>query len=971
MKKSMLFLLAAACGLTLSLPVQAQSTKPIPGFADYGKWETMSLTGSVTGANSGGGRGGGRFGGGGGGLSADGKWLGVNISRTNTERELRLINLATKKVEAEPYGAGLTYSADSKWAAWSIGHSAVQTDRMRQQNQPVQNKLAIYNLATGDKKVIDGVQSFTFSPDSRFIEMRRYAPPPPAGANGGGNAGGGRGGRGGGPASGAPTGVTVIVRNLASGTDMTFGNVGESTWQDSGATLAMTISAAEKAGNGVQLYNAGTGTLRVLDSHPTTYSGLTWRDGAADLAVLRAKTDDKKDGDNFVVMAWTGLGTGSEKAQTYDPMADPKFPAGRRLVSFRSPSWSEDGKSIELGFADWDDKPADAAPQRGRGAGGNGDANPNPDPGPADVVVWHWKDTTVMSRQQIAAPGDRRRNLLGIWHLDTASFTPIGQSFDESIQVLDGGAKAVAYEWQDYAMARSIGRGFEDVSLVDLRTGQRTPLKTQLNGSVQPSPGGKYVLFSDAGDYWTINTATKEIVNITKPLASTFRNTTSDSTSPSIPMFGTGGWAKDDAAVLVYDEFDIWQVAPDGSGGKKLTDGRAEAVRHRIASVTTSSDGLDLSQPQFVSLFGDRSKKSGYGRLKPGGGVDRLIFADRAVAQLAKAKDADVYVHVEQNYDDSPDAFISDASLTNGTQVTHTNAFQSDYAWGRSETIDFKTDKIHNNGESLQATLYYPAGYDPSKKYPMIVYIYETLSDNVHQYVAPTDRNYYNTSVWTTQGYFVLQPDITFRPKEPGLSVVECVVPAVKAAIAKASINPKGVGVIGHSWGGFDTAYLATHTQGVFAAAVAGAAITNLVSNYGDGHWSSGIAETDHIETGQQRMAVPIYDDLQAYIRNSAVYNIKNMTVPLMLEVGNDDGTVFWHQGVEMYNIARRAGKNVVMIEYDGEDHGLGQYKNQKDYQQRILQWFGHYLKGEPGPAWITEGQSYLGRQKEKAGGGR
>ena len=168
-----------------------------------------------------------------------------------------------------------------------------------------------------------------------------------------------------------------------------------------------------------------------------------------------------------------------------------------------------------------------------------------------------------------------------------------------------------------------------------------------------------------------------------------------------------------------------------------------------------------------------------------------------------------------------------------------------------------------------------------------------------------------------------MRASAAFRPGEPGLSVVECVTPAVKRVVDLGLADAKRVGVIGHSWGGFDTAFLATNTTGVFAGAVAGAAITNLVSNFGNHHWSSGIAETDHIETGQQRMAVPLYDDLQAYIRNSAVYNVHKMTVPLMLMTGDNDGTVHWHQAVEMYNIARRARKNVVMLAYAGEDHGL------------------------------------------------
>jgi dipeptidyl aminopeptidase/acylaminoacyl peptidase len=136
------------------------------------------------------------------------------------------------------------------------------------------------------------------------------------------------------------------------------------------------------------------------------------------------------------------------------------------------------------------------------------------------------------------------------------------------------------------------------------------------------------------------------------------------------------------------------------------------------------------------------------------------------------------------------------------------------------------------------------------------------------------------------------------------------------------------------------------------------------VSNYGNHHWTSGIAETDHIETGQQRMEVPLWEDLPAYIRNSAVFNVHKMTTPLLIEVGDIDGTVFYHQGVELYNIARRAGKNVVLLLYAGEDHGLRKKQNQIDYTRRIIAWFGHYLKAETGPAWITEGETYLQRQQ-------
>jgi dipeptidyl aminopeptidase/acylaminoacyl peptidase len=413
--------------------------------------------------------------------------------------------------------------------------------------------------------------------------------------------------------------------------------------------------------------------------------------------------------------------------------------------------------------------------------------------------------------------------------------------------------------------------------------------------------------------------------------------------------------------VLLYDKYDVWQVASDGSKAERWTNGAAEQVRHRLARLDPDEEWIDQGRPVYLSVFGEWTKKSGFARREPGGSVTRLVWLDRGVGPLAKAKNADVYGYVAQDYDDSPDLFVGGADLKDAKQVTKTNAFQGDYAWGRSELLEYKTA----SGRRLQASLHYPAGYEPGRKYPMIVYNYELLSQNVHRYVAPSDREYYNISVFTSQGYFVLQPDIVFTPRKPGPSVIECVTAGVNKVIQLGMVDPKRIGVVGHSMGGYNTSILATRTNGIFAAAVAGAAMTDLVSYYGDHHWSSGIAETDHIETGQERMVVPLYEDLQAYIDSSAVFNAHNMTVPLLLEVGDSDGTVAWHQGIELYNIARRARKQVVMLAYMGEDHGLRQKKNQADYQRRILAWFGHYLKGEPAERWITEGQSFLEREAE------
>jgi dipeptidyl aminopeptidase/acylaminoacyl peptidase len=749
----------------------------------------------------------------------------------------------------------------------------------------------------------------------------------------------------------------------------------------------MIISAEGKTGNGVQVFDPATTSLRVLDSTPSIYADLAWRKDAADLAVFRAKTDERKDGPTQVLMSWTELGAKAERQRTYDSTADLAFPAGMRTVSFRRLSWSADGKMIFLGMAKWDDKPAPpvktekgadtAADKDAAGRTARSGASAAVDE-PSTVEIWHARDVFVMPWQKTNAAADRRRNMLAAWDLDRGKLVPLGKDLtNEQVTPIQRTNFAFLAEWSKYAFDRTIGRPAADLYLVDITAGARTKLKDNINDRyVQASPGGKYLLFLQNDHYWTIDLATRAITNITKSAPVSFINKESDETIEQKPPFGTAGWTTDDAAVLFYDKYDLWKVAADGSKAQRLTSGAAEQVRHRLVRLdaagggrrggggfgpSTTDQGIDLGKPQYLSLYGEWTKKSGYALLEPGGKVTRLIWLDKGVGSLAKAKDAEVFGYILQDYDVSPNIFVCGPDLKEAKPATKTNPFQSDHVWGRSELVEYRTDR----GRRLEGALLYPAGYVPGKKYPMIVYSYELLSQSVHNYVAPSDRGYYNLSVFTSQGYLVLEPDIVFRPRQPGWSVVECITAGVRKVVQMGIVDPKRIGIVGHSMGGFNTAFIATNTHGIFAAAVAGAPIIDMVSYYGDHHWSSGIAETDHIETGQERMEVPLYEALKDYIDNSPYFNTHNMTVPLLLEVGDQDGTVAWHQSIELYNVARRANKNVVMLAYMGEDHGLRQAKNQTDYQRRILAWFGHYLKGEPAEPWIVNGQSFLDREAE------
>jgi len=925
------------------LSLDGQNKKP-PAPADYGQWEAIA----------GGGRGGTGIG-----LSPDGKWVAYGITRSNGNNELRLTRVDGDPAKPVAFGERPAFSADGKWAAYSVGYSETQQEKLRKDKKPVQSKLGLTNLATGEQSAVEGIESFAFSPAGTWLAMRRYAPEkaPGPGANAGGDAAA--------PATDeeSPVGSTVIVRNLATGRDIALGNASEYVWQDvrsKGHLLALAISTPDKTGNGVQLFDSLTGTLRVLDSSASVYGGLAWRKDSDDLAALRSKTDEKRDGPTQIPMAWCHLGEPSESVHQFDPAAATGVPAGMRIVSYRKPSWTTDGTDVFVGIARWDEKIPKAKDSK------------EPAEEQASVDIWHWRDTDVQPKQKKSAEQDKRRNMLAVWHVEQNGFVQLGHELTGQVTPLKNQKLAYSTEWKAYAMDRSIGRPAADLYLLDLATGSPTRIKEKLMDDryLQASPGGRYLLYLQDDNYWTVNTATHATVNITKNAKTSFVDKESDETVKQLPPFGVAGWTKDDRDVILYDKFDLWRISPEGTGAVRLTDGAADQVRHRYLKLDADDEFIDTEKPLYVSLFGIWSKKSGFGRVSLKDGqpkTESLMWDDKSIERLTKAKDADVYGYVSETFEESPNIYVGGAALAGAKKVSATNPFQSNYAWSHSELIDYKSPK----GQRLQGALYYPADYEPGRKYPMIVYLYEKLSDGLHHYSPLSERSYYNPSAITSHGYFLLMPDIVFRPREPGLSVAECVTAAVKQVLSKGAVNEKKVGVVGHSWGGFDTTFLATHTT-LFAAAVAGAPITDLVSNYGNHHWSSGIAETDHIETGQQRMEVPLYEDLQAYIRNSAVFNVQNMTTPLLIEVGDSDGTVFFHQGLELYNVARRAKKNVVLLEYAGEDHGLRKKADQIDYQHRIFAWFGHYLKDEPAAAWITDGESYLDRQRElkKAKGG-
>jgi len=528
------------------------------------------------------------------------------------------------------------------------------------------------------------------------------------------------------------------------------------------------------------------------------------------------------------------------------------------------------------------------------------------------------------------------------------------------------------------------GRRYEDVYSVDIKTGVRKLLTKKRIPSVQvPSPDGRELLtWGEDGHYWVVDLASGDRRNITKATGVNFANTEDDHNNLVPPPRFPLGWSKDGSAVLLTDGFDIWKVSAKGGAAVNLTvDGKKNQLRYqRLYSFDrgpggagrggrgggrgggANADGIDLTQPLFIATYGEWTKKAGISRVDPGQPGAKPIVWDDASFNFEKARDADVYVFTKSTAVDFPNYWVASANgsdadalsraFKSARQLTDANPQQKDFAWTSGvRLINYTSAK----GDKLQGALYLPANYQPGKKYPLLVTIYEKRSNLAHSYVTPSETSTPNRSIYTSRGYAVLDPDIVYKINDPGMSAVWSVLPAVSAAIATGVVDSTNIGLWGHSWGGYQTAFLVTQTNR-FKAAIAGAPLTNMVSTYASVYWNTGGSDAAIFESSQGRFKGNFIDNYDAYIRNSPVFHADKVKTPLVILMNDKDGAVDYNQGITYYNTLSQLQKKVVLLEYVGENHGLARPVNQKDYAIRQREWFDHYLTGAPAPEWIAKG---------------
>ncbi|MGD8320013.1 MAG: prolyl oligopeptidase family serine peptidase [Gemmatimonadota bacterium] len=931
-------LLAVALAAASSVPAQAQQKRALE-HSDYDIWNRIQN--DV--------------------MSRNGRWLAYQLTPGDGDGVLVVQALQGDRTARIPRGVSPSLTADGRWLVARVAPMDSVVERLKREkkkpaDQP-KDSLVILDLSSPDPagafRAAD-VKSFEVPAEGSDWVAYLLENPREEGRREGGPSGGepreetdtaGKALR-------TPEGSTLVVRDLASGSERRFDHVVDYAFSDDGSVLYYTASGDDADADADGVFRVRpSGDAETVATGEGRYLQLAVADDGAHVAFVSDRDDRQGDAPAFSL--YVG-GRSGEAAAVVAPGAE-GIPAGWAASQNGAVSFSDGGGRVFFGTA--------ARPE----------AEPEDDT-PADekvsVDVWNWKDPYLQPMQKLQAEQEKKRTYEAVYDVGSGRTVQLATEEVPTVTVAQKGDGSVALGVSDlpYRQLISWDGRYVDVYLVDPSDGSRRKVAEKVKSYPRLSPAGGYVYWWDgeARAWMAVDTRSGETRNLTGSIGQAFYDELDD--HPDLPpAYGSAGWTEGDAAFLAYDAYDIWAVDPTGGQApRNVTEGvgRRSGIRFRYADAeggpafgfgrSRVSEAVPADEDVILSAFDTDTRASGFYRDRFDGNREprRLVMGDFRYRGLTKAEDADVYLFTRESFREFPDMWVTDAGFGSPRRVTDANPQQSRYLWGSEELVHWVSD----DGTPLDGILVKPEGFDPSRQYPMMVYFYERMSDQLHAYQAPAaGSSSINRSFYASRGYLVFVPDIPYEIGHPGESAVDAVVPGVLALVEKGFVDRERIGVQGHSWGGYQIAYMITKTN-LFRAAEAGAPVANMTSAYGGIRWGSGMSRAFQYERTQSRIGGSLWEKPLLYIENSPLFSADKIETPLLMMHNDEDTAVPWYQGIEFFSALRRLHKPVWMMVYNGEPHGLRKEANRKDWAIRMQQFFDHYLKDAPPSVWLAEG---------------
>ncbi|HEX7051945.1 MAG TPA: prolyl oligopeptidase family serine peptidase [Longimicrobiales bacterium] len=887
-------------------------------------------------------------------ISDDGRWALYALVPGDGDGELRVRALDSATEHVIPRATGARFAEDSRFVVFTIEPMEAVVDSLRKEGKKGDalpaDSLGILDLATGELVKVARVKSFAL-PEAAggwvayLLEKDTASAEPERGADEERGRAGAAGDEDDERDRDKAEGTRLVLRNLATGAEQRYEHVVSYRFSEDGSRLVYAASSKDGAADGVFAVVVANGTASALLTGEGKYTQLAVDRTGDQVAFLSNRDDYDAEQPSFTLYHWAA---GDDSADALAREGTEGIPPGWWVSEHGELTFSDSGRRLYFGTA-----PRPAPPP---------DEDTLP---PADervvLDVWNWKDPYLQPMQLLRAERERERTYTAMFDLDDGRLVQLATADVPEVDIVTTRDPAVVIGSSDlpYRQLISWDGSYEDVYLVHVDTGEHERILTQHGGPpVRLSPGGRYAVWFDnqALAWFALDIEAGDVVNLTEDVPYPVYDELNDRPQPPSP-YGAAGWTEGDRAFLVYDKHDIWATDPTGrSAPRNITDGvgRAENLRFRFVDLDPETDAIDPDAPLLLSAFHLWTKADGFyrDRVAGSGRPERILMQDRSFSYPRKAEDADVLLFTRESFQEFPDLWVSDLNFEGMKRISEANPQQAEYLWGTAELVEWRSV----DGTRLQGILYKPEGFDPSRQYPMMVYFYERRSDTLHRHYAPAPgSSSINISFYVSRGYLVFVPDIPYQIGYPGESAVHAVIPGVLSLIDEGFVDRNAIGVQGHSWGGYQIAYMITKTD-LFAAAEAGAPVANMTSAYGGIRWGSGMSRMFQYEKTQSRIGGTLWNALQRYIDNSPIFWADKVETPLLMMHNDADGAVPWYQGIEYFVSLRRLHKPVWMIVYNGEDHGLRDYVDRKDWAIRMQQFFDHFLKGAPAPVWLAEG---------------
>ena len=949
-----LYILLALTLLFANTPLVAQDKKPLD-HSDYEIWNQIRASN----------------------ISNNGQWAFLSVSPDEKDTELRIKNTTTDQIHLVPRGASIRFTNDSQHLvafikAFKDSVKQAKRDKKKPEESP-KDSLGIVSLTTGDIFKAERVKSFKIpkegdgwvayllekevakkdstkakkkkeeeskeeteqKPEEETEPKEETKPEETKKENKKDDKKKKRK---------KAEGTTLVLRNLQTSAETRYANVVSYAFIENGAWLIFAAASKDSTADGLYAIRTSTGDSTALLTGPGDYKKITYDEGNDHLAFIANRDSFKADQQEYALYYWR-IGS-RDGAKELARSKTTGIPSNWWISEHADLSFSQNGKLLFFGTAPI------PAPEK---------EDDTPDDEKVAVDIWNWQDPYLQPMQLKDAKKERERSYRSVIHLNNGKIIQLATETIPDIRLGSEGNADFAIGISNMPYRQLISwdsPGYYDSYLIDTKTGQTTRLLTRAQATPRFSPESNYVYWWDRSQRaWFVQNVKNQIrVNVSKNIPHPIHNELHDwAYEPS--AHGTGGWTTDDNQFLVYDHYDIWLTDPNGRKSPvNLTEGvgRDTETRFRYVRLDPEERARDPKSDLLLSAFNLNTKASGYYRdhIQKDTTPIELIMKDKRFQGLRKAKNADRLMFAQATFREYPDLWSSDLNFQNTKRISDVNPQQKDYLWGTAEL----TEWISADGAPLKGILYKPENFDPTQKYPMLVYFYEKMSNQLHAHRIPRNSGgSINFAFYVSRGYLVFIPDIPYKVGFPGESAVNAVVSGVTSLINKGFVDRDRIGVQGHSWGGYQIAYMITRTN-IFRAAEAGAPVSNMISAYGGIRWSSGLSRMMQYEKSQSRIGGSLWEAPTRYIENSPIFWADKIQTPLLMLHNDQDGAVPWYQGIELFVAMRRLGKPAWLLNYNGEAHGIRKHHNRKDWTVRLQQYFDHYLKDAPAPVWLAKG---------------